>query len=261
VLAERAGTFRAAGLLATAAEVGYLRGRWDDALVHLTGIDSEFLGNRSNLNPPAIGALIALHREERDKADGFLRAAGATGPQTEAYAQMPANWRLTAAWALQAEAGGDLRHALALMTTWLDPTPMPGQQTRQELMPHVVRLALAVGDAATAAAAVTACQADADAGAPAGRVTARCCQAQLDNDADGLLAAADQGGREAGPGAGEIAGTARPDADHRGGRRDQIHSRRPARSTSAGRPRRSRLPTGFPGTRPDMPGPPGSVHP
>src|SRR5216683_2884946 len=79
VLAERAGTFRAAGLLATAAEVCYLRGGWDDALVHLAGVEPEFLGNRSNLNPPALGALIALHREERDTADAFLRAAGAPG--------------------------------------------------------------------------------------------------------------------------------------------------------------------------------------
>src|SRR5216683_2771708 len=113
VLAERAGTFRAAGLLATAAEVCYLRGGWDDALVHLAGVEPEFLGNRSNLNPPALGALIALHREERDTADAFLRAAGAPRPSAEAYAQAPANGRVTAALCCRAQLDNDTGGLLA----------------------------------------------------------------------------------------------------------------------------------------------------
>jgi DNA-binding CsgD family transcriptional regulator len=189
VLAERVGTFRAASLLGTAAEVCYLRGTWDDAVVHLGGIDADFLGTTSNLNASALGALIALHRGDREKADACLE--GLTEPSTAALARHPMNWRLTAAWALRAEVAGDPRRALALMATWLDPVPVPGQRTRQEVMPHLVRLALAVHDPDTALAAVRVCRADAEADAQVDRViAARCCQALLDDDADGLLAAA-----------------------------------------------------------------------
>ncbi|ANZ35649.1 hypothetical protein BBK82_05720 [Lentzea guizhouensis] len=76
VLAERAGSFRGASLLATAAEVGYEHGDWDDALVHLGGIDTEFVGNGSNLNPAGIGALIALHRGDQAAAETYLQVAG-----------------------------------------------------------------------------------------------------------------------------------------------------------------------------------------
>uniref|UniRef100_UPI0039BF242C ATP-binding protein n=1 Tax=Lentzea alba TaxID=2714351 RepID=UPI0039BF242C len=185
VLAERAGTFRGASLLATAAEVAYKRGNWDDALVHLGGIDTAFVGNASNLNPPAIGALIALHRGEQAKAEEYLRATGGVDAWS---ARNPANWRLTAAWALQAEVDGDQQAALGLMTSWLDPAPVPGQRTRQEVLPHLVRLALAAGDRETAVTAAEVARADADADLQVGEaVAARCCEAQLNDDADGLL--------------------------------------------------------------------------
>lgn len=195
VLAERAGTFRAVGLLATAAEVCYLQGAWDDALVHLAGIEPEFLSNRSNLNPAALGALIALHRGERDRAEEYLRATGVDEPAPGAHlaaGDPSANWRLAAAWALRAEASGDARRALDLMAAWLDPAPIRGQGTRHELMPQLVRVALDVGDRDLAAAAVTVSEADVEADPDPGQATtARCCRAQLDDDAEGLLAAAD----------------------------------------------------------------------
>ena len=193
VLAEQVGTFRSAGLLATAAEVAYMNGRWDDAVVFLNGIGSEFLDSTSNLNARALAALIALHREDRDTAALHLQAADAAVTLARRHGDPPANWRLAAAWALQAEAHErDLRRALELMATLLNPAPLPGQQTRHELMPHVVRLALAVGDKEMAAAATAACRADADAEPLAGRLAAaRCCQAQLDKDGNALLAAAD----------------------------------------------------------------------
>ena len=150
VLAERAGTFRTVGLLATAAEACYLQGAWDDALVHLAGIEPEFLGNWSNLNPAALAALIALHRGGREKADEYLAATGVDEPP--AGPGSAANWRLTAAWALRAESAGDTGRALELMATWLDPAPIPGQETRHELLPHLVRVALDQGDRDLAAA-------------------------------------------------------------------------------------------------------------
>jgi DNA-binding CsgD family transcriptional regulator len=179
--------------VATAAEISYLRGRWDDALVNLAGVDAMFISNASNLNVAALGALVALHRDERDRADGYLRAAGVDEPRATAALRTPANWRLTAARALRAEVAGDLGRALKLMAALLDPPPLPGQQTRQEVLPHLVRLALAAADRTVATAAVAAAEADADADPLAGRATAaRCCRAQLGDDINGLMACADE---------------------------------------------------------------------
>ncbi|MFL6126814.1 AAA family ATPase [Actinophytocola sp.] len=188
VLAERAGTFRAASLLATAAEVGYMHGDWDDALVHLSGIDAEFRANRANLNPPAVGALVALHRGDRDAAGAWLAAAGDDFAE---LTRLRTNWRLAAAWSLSAEVAGEPERALDRLSTLLEQSDVPGQRTRQELMPHLVRLALSVGDRGLADAAVALCQADADADPQADRIAAaRCCQALRDGDAEGLLGAA-----------------------------------------------------------------------
>jgi DNA-binding CsgD family transcriptional regulator/tetratricopeptide (TPR) repeat protein len=191
-LAEQAGTARAAWLQATAAEVCYMRGAWDDALVYLHGIDAELDGNTANLNQPALAALIALHRGEREEAEAHLRAAGVDEPSTAQPPRSPANWRLTAALALHAEAAGDPRRAVALMSTWLDPVLIPNQRTRQEMMPHLVRVALCIDDRDTAAAATATCRADTDMdGQAEWAVAGRCCQAQLDDDAESLLDAAD----------------------------------------------------------------------
>ncbi len=157
--------------------------------MHLAGIEPEFLSNWSNLNPAALAALIALHRGDREKADEYLAATGVDEPP--AGPGSAANWRLTAAWALRAESAGDTGRALELMATWLDPAPIPGQETRHELLPHLVRVALDQGDRDLAAAAVAASEADAAGDPQPGKLaSARCCRAQLDDDAAGLLAAA-----------------------------------------------------------------------
>jgi DNA-binding CsgD family transcriptional regulator len=193
VLAERVGTFRAAALLGSAAEASYVHGNWDDAVIHLASIDAQFLDHRANMNARSLSALIALRRGDRDGAHAQLAMAGLTVPVASSYVGFPSNWRLSTAWALQAEAEGDLHRALALMNAWLTERALPGQQTRHELLPYLLRLALAVGDIETARAAVAASRADAEADPVAARtIAARCCQAMLDGDADGLLAAAEE---------------------------------------------------------------------
>lgn len=188
VLAERAGTYRAAGLLATAAEICYAHGTWDDALVHLGGIEPEFVGNRSNMNPAAIGTLIALHRGDRGTAEALF---GTAGESIAELARMPANWRLAAAWSLHAEVTGDAELAVTRLRVLLDSDQAPGQRTRQEMMPHLVRLALSVADHDTAADAVEVSRADAGSDRQLDRViAAQCCRALMDDDPDGLLAAA-----------------------------------------------------------------------
>ncbi|WBB77763.1 AAA family ATPase [Micromonospora sp. WMMD882] len=201
VLAERAGSFRGAGLQATAAEVCYMRGAWDEALVHLGGVDPEFLGNVSNLNAAALGALIALRRGDRGAAETYLRAAGPPGQGG------PANWRVTAAWALRAEAAGDVPRAVELMSGWLGRSPVQGQRTRWEMMPDLVRLALSVGDRATAEAAADACRADAAArggGAAGGGADG----VAAGGGADGVAAGGGADGVAAGGGADGVAGAA-----------------------------------------------------
>lgn len=192
VLAERVGTFRAAALFATAGEACYLHGEWDDAEVHLASIDSEYLDYGANINARALTALLALHRGDRVLAETHLRHAGVAVPESSSYAGIPANWRLSTAWALRAEADGDLHRAVELMAGWLSADGLPGQRTRHELLPHLVRLALAVKDTGTAHAASAACREDADADpVPARLIAARSCRAILDGDATVLLSVAE----------------------------------------------------------------------
>lgn len=191
VLAERVGSLRAGWLHATAAEIHYMHGDWDEALIQLSVIDSDLTPFAANPNALAIGALIALHRDQRDRADHVLEAAGVSRPGA-GVAESPEDWRLTAALALRAEVVGDPERALDLMTPWLRPASVASQQTRHEVLPHLTRLALAAGDRKTATAATAECCADADADPQLARVVAaRCCRALIDGDAEGLLSVAE----------------------------------------------------------------------
>lgn len=191
VLAERVGSPRAGWLLGTAAEIYFMHGDWDEALIQLSVIDSDSTPFAANLNALAIGALIALHRDERDRADQLLQAA-ATPPPGAGATESPENWRLTAAQALRAEVAGDPERALNLMAPWLRPVAVAAQQTRHEVLPHLTRLALAAGDRKTASAAAAEARADADSDPEVDRVlAARCCEALIDGGADTLLGVAE----------------------------------------------------------------------
>jgi len=191
VLAERVGTFRAAGLLGSAAEVCFTYGRWDEALLHLGGISPEFLDSGPLKYLRGLAAVIALHRDEPAIADAHLRDADTVARSARPEAEAIALY-LIDALALQAEAAGDLDRSLALRSTWLD---VPGyhQIERSEEAPQLVRLALAVGDTAPARAAAAICRAVADDEAtPMRVVTARFCEALLDDDVGALLALAEE---------------------------------------------------------------------
>jgi DNA-binding CsgD family transcriptional regulator len=190
-MADRAGAFRAAAIAATAAGFCYKYGRWDEALVHLAGIEPEFLD--TELLSPQHGrtALIALRRGDRATADAHLRAGVARLPQTAADPARPVS-PLTQALAAAAEADGDRPRAVALMAAWLTAVPglRPGDRHDDDL-PCLVRLALAAGDTGTARAAAAASAADvAVDGSPSRIAAAAFCRALLDGDADGLLSVA-----------------------------------------------------------------------
>ncbi len=183
VLTERVGTYRAAFGLMTAALLCFLYGRWDEALVHIAGVDPE--ERVSDLGTAhGVGALIALHREDHVAADAHLAAAG------------PAPGRpsrpLTNAFAMRAEADGDLGRAVALMAGWLDAAPGLRNMERHDDLLYLIRLALAAGDTATARAAAEAGLADAvgDHASPVRSTVARFGQALVSGDAEGLLSVA-----------------------------------------------------------------------
>jgi DNA-binding CsgD family transcriptional regulator len=191
LLAERAGTVRAAAILAAAAEFGYQYGRWDDALTHLAGIGRELLGADQPGPHHALSAIIALRRGDRAAADARLRElTGGPGPA------LPGSpdpfYPLTEALALRAEADGDLALAVDLMSGWLRASAGLGAYDRHADLPYLVYLALEAGDAGTAQAAAAVSQADvAVDGSPSRVAAARFCQGLVAGDADELLAVAE----------------------------------------------------------------------
>lgn len=195
-LADTSGTFRAATILAGAAGFYYRHGRLDEALVHLESIEDEYLHNDELSQVFATAAIIAVHRGDRDTADAKLRAALGAAPGTDPD-QLPDPPRpcypLTDALALRAEAAGDIKRALAVMSAWLDAPAGLSRYERHDDLPYLTYLALLLGDTETADAAVRAAEADAAADpSPSRSTAARACRAMVENDADELLAVARQ---------------------------------------------------------------------
>jgi DNA-binding CsgD family transcriptional regulator len=175
---EDAGWARAGAIREAAATFCYRSGRWDEALAHLAAAD----GPVPPASQPGVAALIALRRGSRQDADTWL--SGADSPASAGSADP-----LTRALALRAEADGDLTAATGLLRRWLGGPP--ADRSYDEL-PSLVRLALASGDRDTARDARDAAADDAaDDPAPGRRATARFCTALLDDDAPGLLEAAE----------------------------------------------------------------------
>jgi DNA-binding CsgD family transcriptional regulator len=169
-------------------------GRWDEALVELQAADDLPLSVEYRLCTRGMRALIAVHRDDRAAADAQLRGVAdlklANGDR-RIYAEF-----LVEAWALAAERDGQPAEALTRLLATFDPE---GSGQFDELttdswvwLLDVVRLALTVGDPATATAAARACVADADRKArPATTAAARHCQGLLEQDPAHVREAAD----------------------------------------------------------------------
>lgn len=194
-LADTSGTFRAATILAGAAGFYYRHGRLDEALVHLESIEDEYLRNDELAQVFATAAIIAVHRGDRDTADAKLRDALGLDPGSDAdpLPEPPrASYPLTEAFAMRAEAAGELKRALMLMSAWLDTTAGLSRYERHDIsMPYLAYLACTIGDAETARAAARVAEADAAADpSPSRDTAARSCRAMVEKDADGMLAVA-----------------------------------------------------------------------
>jgi len=186
VLGERAGTPRLASIRANAIAHYLNAGQWDDALAVARMPDIGHIP----VNLHGLIALIAGHRDDSATAEAHLAAIPdqAFGPAYHPTA-MPV---LLGARALAAERAGQPEQALAILARCLEPgieaEAMPG---RFVLLPMLGRLALAVGDTATAAAAAEAAAQEADREPlPIKIATARHCRGLADADPAPVLAAA-----------------------------------------------------------------------
>lgn len=191
VLAERAGTPRAASLLGVAAQVAYLCGDWDGARLHLEGIDTAYISAPDGLHLHGLGAVAALHRADHERAARHLTAIEAiTGPGMRA--PVPQALHIFEAQALRAEADGDPARALALLATLLEAPRGKWRDERLDETPYLMRLALDAGDRDTAWRALDLLEAAAR-GEPLARrsAMARFCRAQFEDDAAELTAIAE----------------------------------------------------------------------
>ncbi|MFF7415291.1 helix-turn-helix transcriptional regulator [Streptomyces lydicus] len=176
----------------------YWRGRWDDALTTLDSIapqgpEASHFGMRERspfLLYHGVAALIAGHRDAREAAHRHLDAGLSSAISTISA------WEnfdfLLAEQALDAEREGAPEQALELLTQLLE--PRPGQMTLvHQWLPDLVRLALALGEKATAQAALDLCSKEANREASPARATfaAQRCHGLLKGDAAPLMAVAE----------------------------------------------------------------------
>jgi DNA-binding CsgD family transcriptional regulator len=153
VVAERAGTSRLAVLRCTLAYQHFETGQWDDALAELEPATGADLGAGSSLAHGLV-ALIAGYRDQGYVAVQHLAAMSEQGNRAAAAAAN--SHYLHLAQAVAAERAGRPADAVAVLAACLAPGAAMRMPARHLLLPALVRLALSVGDADTAAAAAQA---------------------------------------------------------------------------------------------------------
>jgi DNA-binding CsgD family transcriptional regulator len=188
IVAERAGTSRLAVLRCTLAHQHFEAGQWDDALAELEPALGADLGAGSSLAHGLI-ALIAGYRDEGDVAVEHLAAVSEQGSRAAAAAAN--NHYLHLAQAVAEERAGRPANAVAVLAACLAPGAAMRMPARHLLLPPLVRLALAVGDADTAAAAARAAADEAEREPlPVKGAVADHCRGLLTADLAPVLAAA-----------------------------------------------------------------------
>lgn len=163
-LAEQAGTAqRLAALRVQAAEYCFYIGRWDDAVAELQAAADLVSGVAQRLVLRGLGALIAVHRDDRTTMSEDLRAVQdvqLTAGEMRYHAQF-----LLVARALAAERDQNPGRALAGLLEVFDPEStleFPELTENSALwLPDVIRLARAERQGSVAEAAAEACAAEA----------------------------------------------------------------------------------------------------
>jgi DNA-binding CsgD family transcriptional regulator len=200
-LAESVGSPRLVQVQRTAACHFVDRGEWDKAQLYLDQI-ADPLTPFQSLQCNGAAALIAIRRGDRATAERHI-AAVADIPYLSGVDFLTYAHYLTLAKALLAEAEGDLTAAVEILAEWLDPRIVGNSfacVVRAEVLPELVRLALAAGDRVTAQVVVGVAEADAKADAEA-KLTIRTgmCRAMLEDDPEPLTVAADDFDRRGRP--------------------------------------------------------------
>jgi DNA-binding CsgD family transcriptional regulator len=188
VVAERAGTSRLTVIRCTLAYQHFEAGQWDDALAELQPAIGSDLGAGSSLAHGLI-ALIAGYRDEDDVAAAHLAAVSEQGGRAAAAAAN--SHYLHLARAVAEERAGRPGEAVAVLAACLAPGAAMRMPARHLLFPALVRLALAVGDVDTAAAAARAAADEAEREPlPVKGAVADHCRGLLTADLAPVLAAA-----------------------------------------------------------------------
>ncbi len=140
---------RLAGVRLLAAEVHYRAGRWDDALAQLDAATAahDVLPVRELRRLHGLAALVAVHRDDQASAEAHLAAAPAV---EDGHATFHGAEYLPLAAGLLAERRGRPDEALTVLTALLDRTDLGPAHRRHAWLPTLLRVALAVGDTATA---------------------------------------------------------------------------------------------------------------
>ncbi len=188
-LAGSLGMIRAAEVRWAAAVGCYDFGAWDEALGHLDSLQPP-LNNSTLIGRHGLAALIAAHREQWARMREHA-CAGSAEPTSAGDVGIYSGY-LTAAQAIRAQADGEPIRAVGLLAGSLDAGAGSVAGDRSMWLPDLVRLALAVGDAAAARAAVEAAEADAATpeALPRHHAAAQLCRGQLVDDVALMRAAA-----------------------------------------------------------------------
>ena len=186
-LADRVGTAvrlaQAHGMLGQAL---FEMGRWDDALTEIAVVPENLKESVASCVEFGIAAEISFHRNEPETARRYLAAVE---PHAQRIGQRPIAPLLRAQF-LEREEAGAFREALEILTAPFDDSPDDLGEL-EELLNEAVRLAVKIGDKATAQT-ITAQAATLAEGSeiPSRQANALYCKGMVDQDAFVLLAAA-----------------------------------------------------------------------
>jgi DNA-binding CsgD family transcriptional regulator len=186
-LADQVGTsLRLAQAQCTLSQVLCEIGRWDDALTEIAVVPEDLKDPLIVCCELGIAAEIAFHRNDPEAARRYLAAAEPHWQRIECRSIQS----LELARSLKREQTGSLAEALAILTSAIDGNPDDIGEI-EDLLVDAVRLALKVGDKATAQAVSGQAAALAEGSEiPHQQANALYCRGMVDRDSDLLLTAA-----------------------------------------------------------------------
>jgi DNA-binding CsgD family transcriptional regulator len=179
---DSSGSPRLASLRVNGAIAAYELGRWDEALAELEAATEGEPASQLELYCYKI--FITAHRDNWTEASRLLKTLRKiTASGRFSWSGWSPDASIAAAEALVSEGTGDPGQALARLAEWVEPGTDDRPLSRQNLMPVVVRLALAAGDEPLAQAAAQTARSDAGRmPLDRQRATAEWCEGMVNGD-------------------------------------------------------------------------------